>query len=221
MEKTGIQKTGFRLIIALLLITGALTYTLRYIKVEPESYPDFSKIPMSKNGWTAEEYTFSQATMDILKATETTMRGYVTDLPTAPGLFIGYFEDQKYGSQIHSPRHCLPGSGWGILSHTKRDLNIDGTILPINHVIIGNKDNMQLMYYWFETRSGKITGEFGLKFNLFMNALMMKPTDAAFIRLTLNLPPGWTIKQGEDVLNRFLNDFFPDIENSLPFNTQS
>ena len=219
MEKTGIQKTGFRIILALLILTGALSYTLRYIKVEPDSMPDFSLIPMSKAGWTAEEFQFPLSTLEILKATETTMRVYLSDLPTAPALFIGYFEDQKYGSQIHSPRHCLPGSGWGILSHTQRDIDIDGVSLPINHVVIGNKDNLQLMYYWFETRSGKITGEFSLKFNLFLNALMMKPTDAAFIRLTVNLPPGWTIKQGEEILESYLSDFFQDIENSLPFNS--
>jgi EpsI family protein len=86
-------------------------------------------------------------------------------------------------------------------------------------VIIGAKESRQLMYYWFETRSGTITSEFALKFNLFLNALFMKPTDAAFIRLTVDIPPGGSIKTGEEVLHKFLTDFLTPIENSLPFNS--
>ena len=59
MEKTGIQKTGFRLIIILLVIAGALTYTLRYLKVEPDRMADFKAIPMSQGEWRSEEIFFS------------------------------------------------------------------------------------------------------------------------------------------------------------------
>ncbi len=217
MEKAGIQKSAFAVIVALLILTGSAAYALRYMNVEPDELADFDKIPQNLNGWEAEEVFFSEATYDILKATETTTRIYHSDHELLPVLFIGYFKDQKYGSQIHSPRHCLPGSGWGILSHTQREIEVNGRTIPINYVLIGSRNQLQLMYYWFETRSGTITNEFGLKFNLFMNALFMKPTDAAFLRLTVNLPNENSIRQGEQILMSFLEDFLPAIEKSLPF----
>ena len=27
-------------------------------------------------------------------------------------LYIGYYKDQRSGDKIHSPKNCLPGSGW-------------------------------------------------------------------------------------------------------------
>ncbi|HER00310.1 MAG TPA: EpsI family protein [candidate division Zixibacteria bacterium] len=217
MEKARIQAYGFGLILVLLLVSGALAYTLRYMKVEPDRMAEFEHIPLQKDRWRGEQILFSDVTYEILKADETTMRTYSSGDELIPVLFIGYFKDQKYGSQIHSPRHCLPGSGWGILSHRREKIEVNGRVLPVNHVIIGAKENRQLMYYWFETRSGTITGEFELKLNLFLNALLMRPTDAAFIRLTVNIPPGAPVKTGEEVLHEFLSDFLTPIENSLPF----
>jgi len=86
-------------------------------------------------------------------------------------------------------------------------------------VVMGARENLQLMYYWFETRSGSLTSEFALKFNLFLNALFMRPTDAAFVRLTVSLPPGKKLKDAEQVLESYLSDFYEQIENSLPFNS--
>jgi len=220
MEKTGIQKTGFRLIIILLIIAGALTYTLRYLKVEPDRMADFKAIPMSQGEWRSEEIFFSEETYQILKASLSTMRVYRSQNRLSPVLFIGYFEDQKYGSQIHSPRQCLPGSGWGILSQRTEEVDINGKKQALNRVIIGAREDRQLMYYWFETRSGTITSEFALKFNLFLNALFMRPTDAAFIRLTVDLPRGTSEKQGEEILHDYLVDFHDSIEKSLPFSSR-
>ena len=217
MEKARIQASGFGLIVALLIITGALTYTLRYIRVQPDKIADFSGIPMHTDSWTGEEILFSDETYAIMKATVSTMIAYKSEDQPGPGLFIAYFQDQKYGAQIHSPRHCLPGSGWGILKHTQEKIHVNGQTLPVNRVLIGARENRQLMYYWFVTRTGVITSEFGLKFNLFMNALFLKPTDAAFVRLTVNLPRGVSEKAGEEELQNFLMDFIMPIEKSLPF----
>jgi len=220
MEKTGIQKASFWLIVILLIAAGIFSYGLRYLEVQPDRQADFSQIPMQAAGWQAEEIFFSESAYEILKATLSTMRAYRSQEQLAPVLFIGYFKDQKYGSQIHSPRHCLPGSGWGILTHRRTTLSLGAQRLPINYLIIGDRNNRQLMYYWFETRTGKITSEFALKFNLFLNALLLKPTDAAFIRLTINLPAGHAPREGEEILQRFLSEFYESIENSLPFNSR-
>ncbi len=217
MEKARIQASGIGLIIALLILTGALTYTLRYIRVQPDTIADFSEIPKRDGTWSGEEILFSEETYAIMKATKSIMIAYKSEDQPGPGLFIAYFQDQKYGAQIHSPRHCLPGSGWGILRHTREKIQINGQALPVNRVLIGARENRQLMYYWFVTRTGVITSEFGLKFNLFLNALFLKPTDAAFVRLTVSLPPGVSEKVGEEELQTFLGDFIMPIEKSLPF----
>jgi hypothetical protein len=74
------------------------------------------------------------------------------------------------------------------------------------------------VYYWFRTRSGELTSEYGLKLDLVHNALMFMPTDAALIRLTTQVP-GAEEASGDRTLKDFLSVFYGRIENSLPFVT--
>ena len=32
-------------------------------------------------------------------------------------LFIAFYAQQRAGESMHSPKHCLPGSGWEIWKH--------------------------------------------------------------------------------------------------------
>jgi len=75
-----------------------------------------------------------------------------------------------------------------------------------------------VVYYWFRTRSGELTSEYGLKFDLVFNSLRLKPTDAALIRLTTQVPRGEEAV-ADQTLNDFLSVFYDRIENSLPFKT--
>ncbi len=206
----------YYLIIALLVVAGAISYTLRYVSVQPEHQSDFSVIPLEKDGWEGRELPLADWTLDVLKATDNTSRQYIAGDELFTSLFIGYFKDQKYGSQIHSPRHCLPGGGWGILSLEPIELDIDGERLSVNRVLIGDDRQRQIVYYWYRTRSGELTNEFALKFDLVKNSLFLQPTDAAMIRLMTFVNRGEE-EEGDRILKDFLRSFLPSIEKSLPF----
>ena len=73
------------------------------------------------------------------------------------------------------------------------------------------------MMYWFETRSGVISDEFGLKLDLMKNSLMLMPTDAAICRITmpLSLNDDFEIATAKAV--KFIRDFYPSLQAALPF----
>jgi EpsI family protein len=213
MERTAGR---YYIVVVLLILSGALAIVLRYVRVSPDSPSDFSMIPMESGGWTAREFLLSDFTLDVLKATNTMTRLYTDAQNRNVSLFVGYFEDQKYGSQIHSPRHCLPGGGWGILDLEPIELIFGDHKFRVNRVVIGNKQQRQVVYYWFRTRSGELMSEYGLKFDLVRNSLMFMPTDAALIRLTTQVPGGEEAS-GDKTLKDFLSVFYGRIENSLPF----
>jgi len=77
------------------------------------------------------------------------------------------------------------------------------------------------MFYWFETRSGIVRSEFSLKWDLMMNSMLLRPTDAAFVRLTVNLSAGEEIASATNTVVNYLNDFYPAINNALPFNSNN
>src|SRR5438105_3678667 len=43
-------------------------------------------------------------------------RMYSRDTNLAFTTYVGYYEKQAQGRTIHSPRNCLPGAGWEVLS---------------------------------------------------------------------------------------------------------
>lgn len=208
----------YYLIVALLILSGVLAMVLRFYRVSPDRPSDFSKIPMDAGGWVGQEFPLSDFTLDILKATNTSSRIYRDSDRNVTTLFVGYFEDQKYGSQIHSPRHCLPGGGWGLLEMHPAEIEINGSVLSVNRVLIGNKKKRQVVYYWFRTRSGVLNNEYMLKFDLMANSLQFRPTDAALIRVVAEAPNG-DESSADAILKNFLSTFHESIENSLPFGT--
>lgn len=214
---TGAGTKAVTALILLILFGGFGTY-LRSYQTEPDRAPDFSLIPMQTGTLFATEHRFEELAYEVLKADTTTLRMYQEQTGDLYWLFIAYFSSQKYGSQIHSPKHCLPGGGYSILSIEPFDIELsDGRIITVNRLKIANNRRMELMMYWYETRSGVITNEFGLKLDLMKNSIMLLPTDAAICRLTLPLSLNADFGEATDRAVRFIRDFYPSIEAALPF----
>jgi len=199
------------LVSALILLGGSAGLTLRYMEVTPENGPNFSELPFEFSDYIGIETRFDESAYQILQADTTTLRSYSGADGTTYWLFVAYFKDQKYGSQIHSPRHCLPGGGWRIEQLTHIDISdpIENT-RSVNRLEIAWETQRQVMLYWFETRSGVIGDEYALKFDLVKNSLLFKPTDAAFMRLTVQRPDGNSEKAAQQGVK-----FFAALEESL------
>ncbi len=211
------MKTKVVLTIIIILVGGAFGNYLRFEEQMPDQPPDFGLVPYNTEDYLGDEQRFSDVSYDVLKADTTTLRRYVGPDGQIYWLFVAYFQSQKYGSQIHSPKHCLPGGGWKIDYLEPYMLPLPGGVTKeVNRVFVRTQDTQQLMFYWFETRSGSIREEFGIKWDLMKNSLMLQPTDASFIRLTLEIENG----DAEQATNRaieFFNNFYPSIEQALPF----
>lgn len=206
--------------LVIILIGGAAGNSFRFLSKMPSSPANFTHLPFSADSFTGTEHFFDSASYDVLKADTSTLRYYTDSQDQGYWLFVAYFSSQKYGSQIHSPKHCLPGSGWRIESNHPYSLSLPGgATREVNRLIIADDNSRQMMMYWFETRSGAIRNEFGLKFDLVKNALTFSPTDAAFVRLTVPMETGVTLDSATMRAVKFFGVFFPGIEQSLPFGT--
>lgn len=201
----------------IIAVGGIFGNYLRYISQEPDRPPSFSVIPMEGEGFTGEERRFSDASYEVLKADTTTLRLYKDTDGDPLWLFIAYFSSQRYGSQIHSPRHCLPGGGWSIERIEDFPLPLPGRDpLTIYRASIVEGERRQLMFYWFETRGGEQTNEYMLKWDLVKSALLLRPTDAAFIRLTLPVIDN-DVEATTKVAVEFFRRYYPAITQALPF----
>ncbi len=202
--------------LAILLFGGLLGNLLRFTETKPNRGADFSAIPLQTERYYGKEYLLSEATEEVLKADLASNRGYAAVDGSQYQLFVAYFGSQKYGSQIHSPKHCLPGGGWRIETIEPFKLPLpNGQSKIVNCSVISDSHKKVVMFYWFETRSGSIRDEYGLKLDLAKNALFFRPTDAAIIRVTVD-----SRSSVDDAKNKgvaFINYFYLQIERSLPF----
>jgi len=209
-------KKSFVIACVLIALTGAFSYFLRYSRVEPSRGPDFAQIPYQLGEWVGEEQRFADYTYDVLAADTTTYRVYRDSGGREMYLFIAYFRSQKYGGQIHSPRHCLPGSGWNIQTREHRELAVlDKKKIPVNLMTITQGQYNQFMWYWFQTRGGSNPSEYGLKLDLVFTSLLLRPTDAAFIRF--NLLTEESLADTEQFGKDFGAALMPYLNQALPF----
>ncbi|NMC45057.1 MAG: EpsI family protein [candidate division Zixibacteria bacterium] len=217
---TGLTKKAL-VAIALLVIFGGFGTFLRSHQARPDRPPDFGRIPFEIGGFIGGEQRFDDYAYDILKADTTTLRSYRTIEGSSFWLFVAYFSSQKYGAQIHSPKHCLPGGGYRIISIEPYAISLaDGKTLAVNRLLIAGPTRQELMVYWYETRSGVISGEYGLKFDLMKNSVLLLPTDAAICRVTMPLALSADLKAASQRMTDFVRLLYPDIQKALPFSGQ-
>src|SRR5580704_4609348 len=114
----------------LLLAQAALLYTVKP-EVVPSGAP-LAELPQQMGNWeTTRDFDVDDETREVLKADDLLLRGY-RDPSTGrtSTLFVAAFRSQSNGKSPHSPKNCLPGSGWTQLSSDLYPVDI-GTAQPI------------------------------------------------------------------------------------------
>ncbi|MCK4414019.1 MAG: EpsI family protein [Candidatus Eisenbacteria sp.] len=134
------------------------------------------------SGWQAQDTPASAGVAQALAADVTLHRCFLRPDGSEVCLLVAYFAQQQVNSQIHSPRHCLPGGGWDVSSMQAATLVAAGAEQPATRMRIVRSGTAQDVYYWFSTQSGTVTDEYALKWNLVKNSLLGRPTNAAFVR---------------------------------------
>jgi len=130
--------------------------------------------------------------LDQLQLDDYVLADYANYGSQSVNLYISYYNSQRKGEAVHSPRACLPGGGWQLRDFDQRTLTtvmVDGRPLRVNRTLIELGNQRQLVYYWFQQRGRVITNEFVVKWYLFWDALTRQRTDGAMVRLITALPP--------------------------------
>lgn len=160
-----------------------------------EQYPvrsSFIDFPSTIGPWTGRRDTLEGIYLDALKLDDYLLSNYDDGSNWPVNLYMAYYNSQRKGEAIHSPRSCLPGGGWQLREFSTREIpgvKIGTSPLRVNRTVIELGNQRQLVYYWFQQRGRMITNEFAVKWYLFWDALTLHRTDGALVRLIINLPP--------------------------------
>jgi EpsI family protein len=149
-----------------------------------------NEIPYSLAGWNfAQDSPLPPSTLTRLVLTDYVSRVYSKSSQFL-GLFIAYYAEQRSGESMHSPKHCLPGSGWEIWQYGSVDVPVDGTTVTVNKYSIHKGSERQLVLYWYQSGSRIIASEYLGKFLLMRDAVVDGRTDGALVRIMLADRPG-------------------------------
>ncbi|MCI0617655.1 EpsI family protein [bacterium] len=173
------------IVIGLMAITFAANAWVRAPKTSSEQTIDLRHFPEQIDGWHSEELSIDETLERVLHIDQTLMRNYVGINGERVQLFIGYYQDQKFGAQIHSPQHCLPGSGWTIIRHEKIRFPPDSRH-EVNRLYNTKNSESQFVVYWFSSGGSIVESEVGLKTRLLINAIKNQATSVYLCRISLS-----------------------------------
>lgn len=174
----------------------------------------YAEFPLDFNGWKGRVGHMEQIYIDALKFTDYVMSDYVGEDGGSVNFYSAYYELQKKGASAHSPKACIPGGGWRIVSfdeHVITGVTIGTIPLRVNRLEIQKGEVKQLVYYWFQQRGRVITNEYIMKWYLFWDAMNISRTDGALMRLTTILKPGQDISIADKRLESFSKKIAPVI----------
>jgi EpsI family protein len=174
----------FWTVVILLVGTAALIQIRGNSDRIPASEP-LAQIPQFISDWSGTDVQIDQESLDVLGAGDFLSREYAHNTNSQSiDLFVGYFPTQRTGVSIHSPRNCLPGSGWTFESSRSIDLK-DATGKPhrVGEYVITDGEHRQFVIYWYQSHGRSIASEYLAKLYLVVDAIAMDRTDGALVRV--------------------------------------
>jgi EpsI family protein len=201
-----------------LVVEGALFYTAYGLERIPQARP-LELLPTEFHGWQmVKEGRIEKEVQDILRADDALDRVYSNGTaPLGASLFVAFFKTQRAGQAPHSPKNCLPGSGWEPLHEGTIDVPVEsgGRSIRINRYIVTRGDAASVVLYWYQTRRRVIASEYEAKFWLVADSIRYHRSDTAMVRVVVPVVNGDEAGATRTAVD-FVQAAFPVIEAYLP-----
>lgn len=165
-----------------------------------------------------EDMELSQDEKDVLKADDLLSRVYQDKSSgRVATLFVAYFDTQRTGKSPHSPKNCLPGSGWSSTSSEIVEIPVPGQPQPIqaNRYIVARGDNQSIVLYWYQSHNRTVASEYWAKYYTIADSIRYNRSDTALVRVVVGVSNGNTEKAIKTATD-FAVAFFPQLKQHLP-----
>jgi EpsI family protein len=151
------------------------------------SHRDVSSFPEQIGEWQGTPLPITTGELRVLGLGEFVLREYRSPKFAAPvNLYIAYFSSQRTGDIIHSPKNCLPGSGWTPLESGRLQIrNADRSAMLVNRYIVAKGLERGLVLYWYQAHGRVTASEYLAKVRLVEDAMRMNRTDGALVRVVV------------------------------------
>lgn len=175
-----------------------------------------SSFPRTIGAWQGQDVRLDPRLTDTLKADDVLARVYSGAGIPPVGLYIAYFQSQRQGQTIHSPKNCLPGSGWTPLRSKRETVMVgEGQEVNLNRYVIQNGLDRQLVLYWYQSHGRTIASEYAARMDMVVGAVRLNRTDGALIRIALPIE-GDDEGEAAKIARDFLGGIYPHLKEHIP-----
>lgn len=175
---------------ALLLVAGwVLVAAARGQKAVELAGPIETVLP-SVDGYRVQNKKLSDEERRVAGMTNYVVRTYSRDSAIAFATLVAYYDRQTRGKSIHSPRNCLPGAGWEIMSGGTETITAGGKSYVVNRYLLKNRAARAVVYYWYQGRGRVVASEYAVKWNLLRDAAFRGHTEEALVRVVVPVLDG-------------------------------
>lgn len=206
------KKNGFYIILTLLMLTFGLTMLIKYYRPPTAGNVSFEDFPLEIGNWRAYPETVSNEVLQLLNPEAIFSANFVNTKGIKIHLLFDFFSSEASFGGPHSPRNCLPGSGWKIERTQSLPLSIDGREFEGGRFILKYEGSSDVMDFWYVTHLGETANDYAFKMHELISALTFKPRDIAFIRFIADNNP-----ESLEALEQFQKLILPEIYQRLPF----
>jgi EpsI family protein len=207
-----------RVLVSAAILAGALLGL--HLRSAGEAVPirkPLDTLPTTLGEWQGRGGTiFDAKILNNLKVTDYVMRDYVDPTGRGLNLYIGYWDTQRKGAQIHSPKNCLPGAGWEPVEASFVTLSLPPPHPPItvNRYLIQKERAQQLVFYWYQSQGQAIAGEVPARIAMVKSSLVRNRTDGALIRVLS--PIYGSVPETSERLVAYVQAIYPILVDYLP-----
>jgi EpsI family protein len=139
----------------------------------------------SAEGYRVQNQKLSDEERRVAGMTNYVVRTYSRDSVLAFTTLVAYYDRQTRGKSIHSPRNCLPGAGWAVLSGGTETVTANGASYVVNRYMLKNGPARAVVYYWYQGRGRVVANEYAVKWNLLRDAAFKGHTEEALVRVVV------------------------------------
>jgi EpsI family protein len=153
--------------------------------------PPLTQLPAQIGQWKlSSEEALDPAVLEYLKPDSYVLRDYsnVADNGSL-NLFVAYFKSLQNSYGPHSPKVCLPGSGWLVRSSGIRAVTVPGHPegIPVNEYVMEKNSDHILVLYWYQNNRHIWADEFKAKLTLLPDLIRYRRSDVSLVRLVAPL----------------------------------
>jgi len=197
----------------LLVAATALLHSLSHGERIPPHRP-LREFPPVLGNWQGADSPIVQRIVKAVGVDDYLNRVYANRSGVPVAFYVGYYESQRTGDWVHSPKNCLPGAGWEPVSAGRLTIDVPGHPIVVNQYLVKKGLDQELVLYWYQARGRVIASEYWGKVWLVADAITRNRTDVALVRI-------WTptVDGEERARNRaveFAQAAYPRLNQFLP-----